>query len=431
MSGSALKNNPNFRWLLRGAVISNLGDQLTLVALPLLVLQLTGDPLALGLVIALMGIPRAVLILLGGAVVDNFSAQRVLMASKLASAVLLGLLALLVLNTQPVLTLALGPVLSIAVAMTPHVVLVLIYLLAFSLGLAQAFGIPAGAALVPAALPAPLLEAANGVLMGLRQVAMLAGPLLAAWLLGARNHGLALAFAVDAASFIVSAWTLARVALRAEVAAAGQPVLRALCEGVALVWRDTELRLCFIYWALVAVCIGGAMQVALPVLAATRLHGAGTLGLLMGANGAGILLGMAAAAMGGPRLRLVRFGSTILLADALAGLLVAPLGFVDHAWLAAALLLAIGVLSGYLQITIYTWIGRRVPPALMGRAMSMFMFIFMGLAPLSAAGAGWLLTRVGLPQVFLGGGLVLVALAASAWCMTTMRHIAYSPQTRP
>jgi hypothetical protein len=425
-----LKTNPNFRWLLRGAVLSNLGDQMTVVALPLLVLRLSSDPLALGMVIALLGLPRAVFILLGGALVDRFSPQRVLMASKLTSAVLLMLLTLLVMNTRPVLTLELGSLLTIAVTMTPHLVLLLVYGLAFSLGLAQAFGIPAGTAIVPAALPAPLLEAANGALMGLRQLALLAGPVLAAWLLGANSHGLALAFALDAASFIVSAWMLARVVLHTGGPLASQPVLRALGAGLLLVWRDTALRLCLMYWALVAVCIGGAMQVALPVLA-TYFAGAGTLGWLMAANGAGILLGMAAAALGGPRLRFARFGATILLLDALAGLLVMPLGFIDHAWLAALLLLGIGSLSGYLQITIYSWIGRRVPVALMGRAMSIFMFIFMGLAPLSAAGAGWLLRWVALPHLFLGGGLVLVTLAALAWLLTPMRHIPLAPLRAP
>jgi hypothetical protein len=50
--------------------------------------------------------------------------------------------------------------------------------------------------------------------------------------------------------------------------------------------------------------IGGTMQVALPVLA-SDLHGASTLGLLMGANGAGTLLGMAAPRRPARRLRLV------------------------------------------------------------------------------------------------------------------------------
>jgi hypothetical protein len=82
----------------RGGIVSALGDQLTMVALPWLVLKLTGDTLALGLVIALMSIPRAVFILIGGALVDRYSPKRVLMLSKYANAVLLALLTLLVLN---------------------------------------------------------------------------------------------------------------------------------------------------------------------------------------------------------------------------------------------------------------------------------------------------------------------------------------------
>lgn len=79
---AALLRDPNFAWLMSGGVISALGDQFTLIALPWLVLKLTGDPLALGLVIALMGIPRALLILFGGALVDRYSPKRVLMLTK-------------------------------------------------------------------------------------------------------------------------------------------------------------------------------------------------------------------------------------------------------------------------------------------------------------------------------------------------------------
>jgi hypothetical protein len=424
MTSPSLKTNANFRWLLRGAIVSNLGDQMTLVALPLLVLQLTHDPLALGLVIALMGIPRAVFILLGGAVVDRWSPRRVLMISKLANAVLLGLLALLVLNKQPVLVLDVGPAFSAAVHMTPHIQLALVDMLACCLGLAQAFGIPAGSAIVPAALPGSLLDAANGALMGLRQLSMLAGPVLAAVLLGHDRHGLALAFALDAASFLVSAWMLAQVRRdRSSDTGPALPVVQSLVAGLALAWRDVALRLCFIYWAIMAVLTGGAMQVALPVLASTAFRSPGTLGWWLGAQGAGILLGMAAAALGGKRLHVVRFGSMILLVDALAGLLVAPLGYAGQAWLVAALLLGGGLLSGFLQISIYTWLQRRVPAAMMGRVMSIFMFIFMGLAPLSAAGAGWLLTWISVPQLFMAGGSALLVLAAAAWLFTPMRNI--------
>lgn len=443
---AALPRDPNVKWLLLGGAISMLGDQLTLIALPWLVFKLTGDTLALGLVIALMSVPRAVFILVGGALVDRHSPKRVLMLSKYANAALLAVLTLLVLDQRPAHTLDLAGSVSLTVVMTPHLTLMAIYALAFGIGLAQAFGIPSGTAIMPLAIAPERLQAANGMLMGLRQLSMLAGPLLAAGLLAIGGHGgagqqagaivadargLALAFGLDGLSFLLSAWTLSKVRLLAAPpsapASAAAPVLRAVGAGLAMVWRDVPLRTCFIYWGAVSLLIGGAMQVALPVLAAA-LHGAATLGLLMGVHGAGTLLGMGAAALAGARLRLAAFGTLVLLIDGAVGLLVMPLGAVDAVWQAALLMLAIGALAGFMQVNVFTWIQRRVPPHMMGRAMSIFMFIFMGLAPLSAGAAGWLLTIIPLSQLFAGGGMILVLCAALAYVFTPMRRIASNPQ---
>lgn len=457
-----LLRNPNFKWLLRGGVISMLGDQLTMVALPWLVLKLTGDTMALGLVIALMSIPRAAFMLIGGAVVDQYSPKRVLMLSKYANAILLGLLSLLVLHQHSVVTLALGS-LQLSLDLTPHITLMLIYALALGIGLAQAFGVPSGTSIMPQSIPAEYLQAANGMLMGLRQLSMLLGPVLAAALLAIFGstgssaiasaslaaagmnstgmldvHGLAAAFALDCLSFIVSAWTLSRVTTQTGAghgASTGQPALSvwsSIGAGLLMVWRDVPLRLCFIYWGTVALFIGGSMQVALPVFASDLLHGASALGLLLAAHGAGTLLGMGAAATIGARLRLISFGSMILLMDALAGVLVMGLGAARSGWLAGALLLLLGTLSGYVQINVFTWIQRRVPPQMMGRAMSIFMFIFMGLAPISAAATGWLLKLISLSQLFVGGGIILVTFAALAYLFTPIGSItANTPDATP
>lgn len=435
---NALKQNTNFKWMMRGGVISALGDQLTMIALPWLVLKLTGDTLALGLVIALMSIPRAVFILVGGALVDRYSPKRVLMLTKYVNAVLLALLTLLVLNITSAPTVALSSSLSLTVGLTPQLALHMIYALALGLGLAQAFAMPSGMSILPLAIPAENLQAANGMMMGIRQTTMLIGPLLAAGLLAmagdgndgvSHAHGLALAFGFDCLSYLVSAWTLSKVTLlRASTTSSApdarpQSVLRSVGTGLRMVWDDVPMRLCFIYWGTVSLFIGGAMQVAMPVLA-SQLHGASTLGLIMGAHGAGTLLGMGASAKLGARLRFVSFGAMILAADAIAGVLLVPLGMVQAIWQAALLMLTLGLLTGYMQIKVFTWIQQRVPPQMMGRAMSIFMFIFMGLAPLSAAATGWLLTLVSLSQLFLGGGIILVVFAAGAYLFTPIRNIA-------
>ncbi|HEX8779166.1 MAG TPA: MFS transporter, partial [Rhodanobacter sp.] len=61
----------DFRLLFGGSGISAIGDQFTLVALPWLVLKLTGSPASLGLVLATMALPRAAFMLIGGAVEDR------------------------------------------------------------------------------------------------------------------------------------------------------------------------------------------------------------------------------------------------------------------------------------------------------------------------------------------------------------------------
>jgi MFS family permease len=410
----ALKANANFRWLMSGGLLSLLGDQFTMVALPWLVLKLSGDPLSLGLVLALMGIPRAVFILIGGALVDRYSPKQVMMLTKQASAVLLFVLA--------------------ALTLAGHASLPALYALAFGLGLSQAFSIPSGTSMLPRAIPAELLQAANGTMMGLRQVTFLAGPLLAALLLAFADdqRALGLAFAFDCASFAISAWTLSRVQPlpaaqppRAAAAAQGgavRTVLRSVGDGLLMVWRDVELRTCFAYWGLVSLLVGGVMQVALPVLAKDRLHDAAALGVLMAAHGGGTLLGMVASTASG-KLRLPRFGTMLLTVDALAGLILFPLGAIAAAWQGAVLLLVLGALTGFVQVGVFTWIQRRVPPQAIGRTMSIFMFILFGLAPLSSAVTGWLLNQFTLQQLFAGGGAILLACVAAAWTLTSMRRI--------
>jgi MFS family permease len=413
----AMLRDPNFAWLMGGGVISALGDQFTMIALPWLVLQLTHDPRALGMMVALLGLPRAVLILFGGALVDRHSPKRILMLTKHVNALLLGLLAALVLAGQASL-----PVVTV---------------LAIGLSLASAFSIPAGTSMLPQAVAPQHLQAANGLMMAVRQVTMLAGPLLAGLLFALAGdgsggvqdaRGLGLAFGFDCLSFALSAWTLAKVKPLAPAGAAPapEPVLRAVGAGLAALWRDTSLRTAFIYWGLCACVIGGVMQVALPLLASDRLHGASALGLLMGAHGAGALAGMALSGIVGKR-RAGALGITLLLVDGMAGVLLMPLGLVTASWQGMLVLLALGVLGGFVQVAVFTWIQQRVAPAMLGRMMSIFMFVFMGLAPLTAAAAGWLASLVSLSALFAGAGLFLSVAALAAWLFTPMARLADAP----
>lgn len=411
---SALLRDTNFRWMMTGGAISMLGDQFTLIALPWLVLQLTRDALTLGLVLAVMGVPRAIFILIGGALVDRHSPKRVLMLTKYANAALLGLLSALVLSHQ--------------------VTMPLLYALALGIGLASAFSIPSGTSMLPNVVAPQQLQMANGMMMSMRVATALAGPLLAGLLIAFSGHdgapaadgmadtrGLGIAFAFDALTFAVTIWTLQRVRMHAgAVRAAPQPVFAAVGAGLAMVWRDAEMRSAFLYWGVISFVVGGAMQVAIPVLAASRLGGAAALGLVMGAHAAGNLAGMALSSVKG-NLRIGTLGTTLLLADAGAGVLLMLMGGVGAAWQAAALMLLLGTLAGFMQVAVFTWIQRRVPREMLGRTMSIFMFILMGLAPLAASLTGLAMQYLSLAQLFAGAGLFLLAGAGLAFALTPMR----------
>jgi MFS family permease len=97
---NALKvlKNYNFRLLWIGQGNSLLGDQFFMIALSWLVLKLTDDPLALGIVLALIGIPRVIFMLVGGAVADKYSPRLIMLVSDVLRLLLTILLAVMILT---------------------------------------------------------------------------------------------------------------------------------------------------------------------------------------------------------------------------------------------------------------------------------------------------------------------------------------------
>lgn len=414
---NSLFANRDFSLLFGGSSISAFGDQFTLVALPWLVLKLTGDPAALGIVLAAMAFPRAVFMLIGGAMVDRMSPRRVLLGARGANAVCIMILAALVLSG------------TIAMWM--------VYLLALSIGLSTAFAYPAGSAILRQLVRQDQLRSANAAFMGMRQLSMIGGPVLAGLViaLGAHHqpaaqalpdaHGLGLAFGIDAASFVFSLASLAMVRIHGDFhpAKTSEGVFASIAAGIRNVWSDVPLRAFMLYVAFVSVFVGGPIQVGLPVLADTRMNlGAASLGILMTAQGVGMFAGSFLSGVG-TRLLRGQLGLMVLCIDSLAGLALASLTLVHTTYTGALVLLCTGLLGGIAQIAIFVWIQQRVAQAMLGRTMSILMFAFMGLGPLSAAIAGALLKVISLTALFSIAGLTLTLIALSCLGSPQLRSI--------
>jgi MFS family permease len=115
--------NREFRYLWIGNTVSGCGDQFFLVALPWLILQLTGSGAVLGGIMMAEAIPRAALMLIGGAVTDRVSPRKIMILTAATRTLLVAALA--------------------AFIWTHHVEVWQIYVLCFFFGVADAFAAPA------------------------------------------------------------------------------------------------------------------------------------------------------------------------------------------------------------------------------------------------------------------------------------------------
>ena len=409
--------NPNrsFAWLLGGGFISLLGDQFSLIGLPWLTLKLTGDPMALGLVLAAIGIPRAAFILVGGAFVDKFSPKLVLLVSKYFSTVLLALLAYLIYQNE--LTL---PVL---------------YVLAAAIGLASAFAFPAGPAILPFVVKRQDLPKANSLMMGTRQITMFVGPLLAGLIIAGTEgageagpgtpedmHGLALVFALDSLSFFLSALAMYMVKVKAKDTPATGNVFALLFDGILKTLKDVELRSMMLYVGFIQILVLGPIQVGMPVLAESRLdQGAAAYGTLMAFHGIGVLVGLfVSGSKWSPRYR--SLGLLVISVDFVLGLSLAGFGQITSTLTGSIWMSLVGILGGFVQVRFFSWLQQRTPEEQMGRVMSLFQLIVMGLAPISASAAGWILVRVDVSHLFMGCGVVLSLVAALSMFIPNIRN---------
>jgi len=310
-----------------------------------------------------------------------------------------------------------------------------VYVISLGIGLSTAFVYPAGTSILPQLVEKDQLQAANGMIMGMRQVAMIVGPILAGLLVAANIHttedqrlanagGMGVAFSIDAVSFIFSLVSLYLIRIHSDYHPPKPEggILADVWKGLTGVWDDVQLRSFMLYVGIVSLFVGGPVQVGLPVLADERLNSAAAFGVLMTTYGLGMLLGNGLSIVA-TRIARGHLGILILTQDTLVGILFASMALVHTTWSGAVLLAIVGCFAGIGQVALMSWIQRRVPQAMMGRTMSVLFFTFLGVGPLSAAVSGFLLKFISLTELFAGAGFALSAIALLCMTRPALRSI--------
>ena len=372
-----LLGDHDFRLLLVGDTASKTGTYATVIAVPIVaVTVLDASILTVGVLEAFAWLPFLLFSLLAGAWVDATSRRAVMHGCNWSSAVMLCSVPAAV--WFDVLTL-------------PHLAGV-----AFGVGVARVFFIPASQAYLPAVLPKGRLVEANSWLKSADGAAEIGGPSLAGGM--AHALGAATALLADAASFVVYSVCLWRIrAVEPPPGGRSNAGLGArIREGLAFATRDRYLRV-VIGFMTAANLVQVALQTLLVVfLIRTVGVNTGTAGLLMAGMGVGALVG---ATVIHPLIRRWGNARAFLVAETVtagAGLLL-PLtrdGWRLGFFVAGLVVLYAGVVGG--SVIAQSWRQAYTPDAMMGRVTSVIQLFLRGGMPIGALLGGWAGTVLGL-----------------------------------
>lgn len=422
-----LLRNRNFRLLWVSSLISMMGDFFLFVAMPFLVMNLTEDRSAIGGVLAVGGIPRALFLLFGGAFSDRFSPLVMMKVSRVIFCILLAVMSVLIL--------------------VERVNLIGLYIFSGVMGTIGAFGMPAGMAMLPQLVKREDLASANALTGGASQLISALAPAIVGVVViylstepmqaimsgiwpaivdlpkRADMQGIGLAYSIDVVLILTSMvplWAI-RVASEVKTVAVRDGIMNSIKEGFTYVWQDTSLRAFIIYMSITTFVSMGPQMVGMPVLADDRLDGMRSFGIMMSASGLGAVMGSLLAAVLRPSNR--SLGTIVMLLAVIRGIGTFSISRIETTTQGVILMAILGLLMGYSSIIFMTWIQKRVEIAFLGRVMSLVMLAVMGLQPLSQGFSGWYIDVAGLTALFVGMGVFMTVTPLLALCSRDIRRM--------
>ncbi|HVU68902.1 MAG TPA: MFS transporter [Ktedonobacteraceae bacterium] len=355
----------DFWWFWTGQVISNLGSSITTFVLPLLVLKITGSAIDLGIATAANFLPYLLFGLLIGAWTDRVKRRQMMIIVDLARAFIIALIPILwffnVLSVWP------------------------IYLVGFANTVLSIFFNSGQFAGVPSLVEKDKLVTANGYISASFSTASVVGPFLAGLLIVLMPSQLFLW--IDAASFVVSALTLAviRTNFNTEARKKKTTILTDIKEGLVYVFRHPVLRNIAIMMALVNF-FGGPRESQIVLLASNQLHAdsteiawiysAGTIGIVLLTGSAGFWR------------KHFSFNVVALGALILCGLCTFALAFTTIYWLALPLWAIIQGCIILFNLNNSSLRQAIVPNNMLGRVLSVSMVTAWSTIPLGALAGG-------------------------------------------
>jgi MFS family permease len=391
----SLRRHRNFRIFFVGQVVSLAGSWMQNIALAWLVLELSGSPLAVGALAFARFLPFTVFGLVAGVVADRIDTRRLVMATQAA---------------QLLVSIALAIVTLSGTATLP-----VVYVLAGLGGLSLAFDAPGRQSLTYQMVGPRSLPNAVALNAGLFNGSRVIGPAIAGVVIAAFGTGVC--FVVNAFSFFAVLAALASLRpeeLHEVERDPGTRVVEGLRRAFSYVRHDPQL-LSLLSVVTVISTVGFNFHVLVPLLASETLSvGPEGFGLLSAAFGLGAMAGaLATATFRGASWRLFATGAAGF------GVLALVLAPVENAVVAGVLLLAVGVAFTLFTANANALIQLGAPDVLRGRLIGLFLFSFVGLAPVGGLFTSWLADVGGTELALSVAGVTSLATIAIASVLRT------------
>ena len=392
-----LRESRDFRLLFTGQLVSVIGTQLTVVAIPYQVYSMTHSTLQVGAISLAQLIPFLIGALSAGPVGDAVDKRRIMIWTSAALMLTSGAMAV-----------------NAAVAHPSLVVLYVVSSLAAGL---MGFANTARMAAVPSMVERRHFAAAAAMTQVVFQLGVIVGPALSGLLLGI---GLPLVYALDAASFVVATITSAMLRpIPPHEGARGLSPWQSTKEGLRYLRSRQVLQ--GVYLIDVNAMVFGMPRALFPAMAGSVFGGGTiTLGFLYAAPGVGALIG---AVTTGWVANLRRQGWAVIVAVCVWGAAIALFGLVDTLWVGLALLAVAGwadVISAVLRNTI---LQTTIPERFRSRMSSIQMAVVQGGPRLGDMESGAVATLTSVEFSVVSGGLACIAGAAVIGAlMPVFRH---------
>ena len=357
-----------FRLFWIGQTVSAAGTAITRIALVFAILDLGGGAAEIGLITALQTVATMVFTLIGGVLADRMRRNRVMLGADVLRAMVQGVLAVLLLSgNAQIWHLGVGAALF---------------------GAATAFFDPASGGLLPETLPKTELQRGNALVNFADSFFSVVGPAVAGVLIAVFSPGLV--FAIDALTFVISSISLGLLRVPARVMPKAAPFFRDLSTG----WREVMLRPW--YWTtLIAHSLWNAAMAGYyvlgPVIAAERLGGAKTWGILAACWACGGLVGGVITLYAKPK-RPVIAGNLALIVTATPMLALAP---PLQVWVIGVAAFASGIGLFFLQSVWSATMGQLIPNEIRSRVESYDWMISLVAMPAGFAVVGPLAANIG------------------------------------